>query len=52
MTLATGGTITYIWDAGKLWRVHTFTADGTFDVTTGGSDVEYFMVAGGGSGGR
>ena len=52
MTEATGGSISYIWDAGKLWRLHTFTGDGTLIVTEGGADVEYLLVAGGGSGSR
>ena len=47
---ATGGTVTDITQDGKLYRVHTFTSDGTFDVTRGG-EVEYLVVAGGGGGG-
>jgi hypothetical protein len=41
---ATGGTITTA--AGKT--IHTFTSSGTFTVTSGSSDVEYLVVAGGG----
>ena len=43
---ATGGTVT---DVGG-YRIHTFTASGTFAVTTGGN-VEILVVAGGGGGG-
>jgi len=42
---ATGGTITF---DGK-YTVHKFTSDGTFTVS-GGLDVEYLVVAGGGAG--
>lgn len=47
---ATGGTVT---DEGG-YRYHTFTVNGTFEVTDLGSsdgEVEYLVVAGGGSGG-
>jgi len=45
---ATGGTITNI----TGYRVHSFTASGTFTITCGGTtSVEYIVVAGGGSGG-
>jgi hypothetical protein len=44
---ATGGTIT---ESGG-YRYHTFTADGTFEVASGG-EVEALIVAGGGSGAR
>ena len=47
---ATGGTVTDITQDGKKFRVHTFTSDGTFEVTRGG-EVEYLVVAGGGAGG-
>ena len=47
--VATGGTVTDITEDGVVYRVHTFTSDGTFDVTRGG-EVEYLVVAGGGSG--
>lgn len=52
LAAATGGTIADITDPanGLEYRVHTFTDDGTFDVTTGG-DMEYLIVAGGGAGG-
>ena len=33
------------------YNVHTFTADGTFEVSGGSLDVEYLIVAGGGGGG-
>jgi len=48
--IATGGTVTDITQDGKEYRVHTFTSDGTFEVTRGG-EVEYLVVAGGGAGG-
>ena len=47
--VATGGTVTDIEQDGQLFRVHTFTSDGTFDVARGGK-VEYLVVAGGGGG--
>jgi hypothetical protein len=37
---ATGGTVTTA--AGKT--IHTFTASGTFEVTSGSDDVEYLVV--------
>ena len=48
---ATGGTVTEITQDGEQYRVHTFTSDGTLDVTRSG-EVEYLVVAGGGSGGE
>jgi len=49
---ATGGTITTTGD----FKVHTFTGDGTFDVTWAGqspapSNVDYLVIAGGAGGG-
>jgi hypothetical protein len=44
---ASGGTET----TSGGYKYHTFTSDGTFTVSSGGS-VEYLVVAGGGSGGR
>jgi hypothetical protein len=44
--IATGGTTTTA--AGKT--IHTFTSSGTFEVTSGSSDVDYLVVAGGGGG--
>ena len=44
---ATGGTVTTA--GGKT--IHTFTALGDFIVTSGNDNVEYLVVAGGGSGG-
>jgi len=49
--IATGGTVTDITQGGQIFRVHTFTSDGTFEVTRGG-EVEYLVVAGGGPGGN
>ena len=47
---ATGGTITYVTIGSDTYRIHTFTTSGTFTVISGG-EVEYLVVAGGGSGG-
>ena len=49
---ATGGTVTDITDPddGLPYRVHTFTGNGTFEVTTGG-DFEYLILGAGASGG-
>ena len=46
MPLATGGTIT----TNGLYKIHTFTSSGTFNVTTGGQ-MDALIVAGGGGGG-
>ncbi|MCC6007889.1 MAG: hypothetical protein JJU40_09435, partial [Rhodobacteraceae bacterium] len=47
---ASGGDETVIAEAGRYWRVHTFTASGVFQVSRGGR-VEYLLVGGGGAGG-
>lgn len=49
---ASGGTETYYFDGTDFWRIHTFTDVGghTLSFSSGG-DVEYLVVAGGGSGG-
>lgn len=44
---ATGGTITNA----DGFRYHTFTSSGSFQITSGGGDVEYLIVGGGGGGG-
>ena len=44
---AEGGTVV---DSGG-YRIHTFTGDGFFNVTSGPGEVEYLVVAGGGGGG-
>ena len=54
-TAATGGT-TFEYDLeGKRYRSHTFTSNGTFEVTTAGNgdrnQVDYLIIAGGGGGG-
>ena len=49
--IASGGTVTDIAEGSIEYRVHTFTSDGTLDVTRGG-EVEYWIVAGGGGGDR
>jgi hypothetical protein len=46
---ATGGTVTTYSSGGKTYRVHTFTTNGTFTVTSGGS-VDVLCVGGGGGG--
>lgn len=51
---ATGGAETYFISEGKTYKVHTFTSDGTLNVTDLGEsdgEIEYLIVAGGGSGG-
>jgi hypothetical protein len=45
---ATGGNVT----TSGAYTVHTFTANGTFQVTSGSKSVEYLVVAGGGGGAR
>ena len=49
--VASGGTETTIIDGGVTYKIHTFTANGTFTVTSPGY-VEVLVVAGGGSGGN
>ena len=44
---ATGGTISNA----DGFRYHTFTSSGSFQITSGGGDVEYLLVGGGGGGG-
>ena len=46
--VATGGTIT----EADGYTIHTFTTDGTFEVTSGAGEVEYLIVGGGGGGGQ
>lgn len=43
--VATGGTITQDGD----YKVHTFTASGDFEITSGSGNVEYLIVGGGGA---
>jgi len=45
---ATGGTITEV----GLYKIHTFTEDSTFTVTSDSCDVDVLVVAGGGGGGN
>ncbi|USN95781.1 MAG: hypothetical protein H6793_01300 [Candidatus Nomurabacteria bacterium] len=45
---ATGGTITDIDVSGVMWRVHTFTSSGSFEVLQNNLTVEYLIVGGGG----
>lgn len=47
---ATGGTISTAADNSN-YKIHTFTANGTFTVTTGASELEILLVGGGGTGG-
>jgi hypothetical protein len=50
ITSASGGTIAIAADNSN-YRTHTFTANGTFTVTTGSAFIDIFLVGGGGSGG-
>ena len=45
--VATGGTVV----TSGVYTYHTFTANGTFTVTTGGSGLEMLVIGGGGAGG-
>ena len=47
---ASGGTITTFTSGGLTYRLHTFTANSTFSVSSPGW-VEVFVVGGGGGGG-
>ena len=49
--VAEGGTVATITDGGVTYKVHTFTSSGTFNVIADSVQVEYLVVAGGGSGG-
>jgi hypothetical protein len=49
---ATGGNISTFLDNGVLYRLHTFTSSGTFEIKRGTRDIDYLVIAGGGSGGR
>jgi hypothetical protein len=55
-TAATGGTTEEYNLDGKRYKSHTFTSNGTFEVTTAGTGdrnkVDYLIIAGGGGGGR
>lgn len=51
---ATGGTETTFTSEDKTYKVHTFTSDGTLNITDLGDSngvIEYLIVAGGGAGG-
>jgi hypothetical protein len=48
---ATGGTITTILDGGINYTIHTFTSNGTFNIS-GTINATVLIVAGGGGGGR
>ena len=50
--VATGGTVSEVISQGIRYRVHTFTSNGTFSVSSPGSwnEFEYLVVAGGGGG--
>jgi hypothetical protein len=56
-TAATGGTTEEYESGGKRYKSHTFTSNGTFEVTTVGdatddrNKVDYLIIAGGGGGG-
>ena len=44
---ATGGTITY----DGLYKIHTFTSNGTFTITQASSRPIHYLIVGGGGGG-
>ena len=48
---AFGGIITQYENSGTTYRVHTFRGSGKFVVSSGETDVEYAILAGGGAGG-
>ena len=48
--VATGGTVTTYTQGGITYKLHTFTGNGVFTVSSGGS-VETFLVGAGGAGG-
>lgn len=48
---ATGGTIHDEIIDGYSYRVHTFTSNGTFEITNGSGIIETWLVGGGGAGG-
>jgi hypothetical protein len=52
--VATGGTVTDVVDyngTGQTWRIHTFTADDTFEVTAAPQPFRVLCQGGGGAGG-
>jgi hypothetical protein len=49
--LAEGGTVQTYTVGGTTYKSHTFTTSGTFSVTSGTSNVDYLIVAGGAGGG-
>ena len=48
---AFGGIISQYETGGTTYRVHTFRGSGKFVVSSGAADVDYLILAGGGSGG-
>jgi len=50
--LATGGMMSTILDGAINYTIHTFTSNGTFNVTSGSCNTEILVVAGGGAGGN
>jgi hypothetical protein len=53
LSTVTGVPIELDWDSPLIttnYKVHTFTSDGTFQVTSGSGNVDYLVVAGGGAG--
>jgi hypothetical protein len=49
---ATGGSVQTKTIQGTEYNIHTFLADGSFEITSGEGDVEYLVVGGGGGGGN
>jgi hypothetical protein len=50
--VVTGGVVTDVEIDGEMYRIHTFTESGTFEVESGVSEVDYLIVGGGGGGGN
>lgn len=51
ISAATGGIIGEYESGGVVYKTHTFTTSGAFQVTSGSGTIEYLLVAGGGGGG-
>ena len=49
--IASGGTVQVYTSGGKTWKSHTFLNSGTFNITSGSTELEVLIVAGGGGGG-
>ena len=49
---ANGGTESYVTVSGTTYRLHTFTASGTLNISSDITAVDYLIVGGGGAGGE